>query len=140
MNDELKYDGNKMEYYITPEAILNNRVVSDKELRDSLKDPDKALKDFSHQVYRYIYRYYKGEDKGKHQEEIRYLLDTYPDKRKALKEAMIEYTMGALISELDLNRYLAEQGASMPTTVHEELSIASLLRRRTRHGDDPLNA
>jgi len=138
MNEELKYDAVKKEYYITPEAVLNNRAVTEEDLFNSLKDPDKMLKDFSHQIYRYMFRYYKGEDKGKHQEEIRYLLEKNADKREALKEAVIEYTMGALISELDLNRYLAEQGAHMPETVHEELNIAGLLRRRTRTGDDPL--
>jgi len=138
MNEELKYDVSKKEYYITPEAILNNRAVTEQDLFNALKDPDKMLKDFSHQIYRYMFRYYKGEDKGKHQEEIRYLLEKNADKLEAFKEAVIEYTMGALVSELDLNRYLAEQGAHMPETVHEELSNASLLRRRTRHNKEPL--
>lgn len=133
MFEEMQYDGNKKQYFITREALLNNRGVTEKELKDGLGDVDKALKDFSSTVYRYIFRYYRGEDKSEHQKEIRHLLDSSVERRNALKEAIIEYTMGALISELDLNKYLAEGSVHLPDSVHDELSNAGLLRRRIRY-------
>lgn len=130
--EELKFDSKINEYYITPEAVLNNRAVSEDDLFNSLKDPAVMLKDFSRTIYRYIYKYYQGEDRARHKEEIRYILETDAEAREGLKQAIIEYTMGALVSELDLNKYLAEVGPHLAPSAHDELWNANLLRRRTR--------
>ena len=128
---ELIFDTSSKEYYITMEALINNRGVSEQEMFDAFKNPDIVLKDFSRTIYRYIYNFYRGEDKARHRMEIQTILETDSFARESLKRAIIEYAMGALISELDLNKYLAEGPHHLPDSVHQELMVSELLRRRT---------
>ena len=126
----MKYDKNKGQYYITEDDLVNEKGITQKELRDALGNTKVVLLDFSNTIYRYIYNYYRGGNKERHIREVKMVIDTNPIVRHHLKEAMLEYAMGAIISEMDLNKYLDEGKKHIPDSAIDELKNSGILKRR----------
>lgn len=121
------YWNEEKELFIEYEDIHNEIPMEDAEIKENIPYIALYLKRWSSILWQHIY--YNNSSSTKQQWYLRY--KTFLDQegeQKAIKNAIIEMTMGALTSDMHLNAYTDKVTKTMPETVNMYLRAGKLIR------------
>jgi hypothetical protein len=116
------------EYVLEVDDLLNYSEIEEPDLKDTFGDKyDLHLAQLSRKTYRAMYSAYAGVKKKEQKLGLQYLINSSDESttyQNVIRQAIIEYVRGAIISGLDLAEY--ENEALYPQNVKQELRNGGL--------------
>ena len=126
--EKLKYDYDDQQYYITPQAIINELPVSDDELKENFGDTDNDQMKEIRTLCRRLYNYMFAHNYPENHNYIKWrIYKNNFNERYFLKEAMKSFVYGALESGMDLNEYHSTTDQPLPNECLNNLKNANLM-------------
>jgi len=136
------------QYEIEKDDILNNSEITNTDLTDVYGEKmEFHLKVASRKVYSIMYTVYGGKERERQYKVMRYMINNSKDMQRGIREAIIEYIRGALVSGMDLKDYLPsasieerkENLASYPPMVKNILEENGLwIKRQILYQDEDI--
>jgi hypothetical protein len=124
------------EYYVTQDDIINNSEITYDDLYDVFKEQiDKYLKLMSKRTYRVYHNSYKGLNRQRQIAFMDWWIQQDTNRQEVMREAIIEYVRGALMSGMDMNIYVNEK-TPYTQDVIDILSQGELWFPQTIHYED----
>lgn len=97
------------QYRIEENDIINNSEIMQEDLADLYDERvDMQLINASRKVYSVMYNAYRGIERERQRLALNYMIRNDTAKQDAIRDAIIEFIRGALLSGMDLNEYTGD--------------------------------
>ena len=101
----MKLENNQ--YYIEKDDILEHSEFEETDLTEVFGEKlEYHLKVASKKIYSIMYSAYGGKERERQYKIMRYMINNSEDMQRGIRDAIIEYIRGALITGMDLKDYL----------------------------------
>jgi len=124
----MEFNTLRNQFYLTIDDVIQNTQFTSEDIYALNID----LNEISEATYRIMLNFYKGPNPQKHADILKQMIIDSDEKQNGLRNAMLEFLRGAVVSGMDLNAYIARElqagftRSHAPVTVKQELRIAGL--------------